>query len=366
MKHSTTIVHERWIIRRLYHRTGDPAWRALVRDRRTGRLHWFTTHETDCTHAGLRVLAWIAEREAEEHRTPSVNTNFQAAFAEWLTLKDVRPSTEADYKRNFEKVYIKDFDRRPVADIRMADIERFLALRRTLSARTKRKYLTELRGFFAWAVRHRYCPENPCDGIKVPRGPKRQGTALTLEEAKVLLRAAEGVDHLWLALLIALHTGLRRGNILHLRLRHVDLGRPAIILPAEEMKANANHVVPLHLELLRVLRQRLYGRDHHDPDEFVLGRELGQITRSFQGALRRAGIRRIRWHDLRHTAATWWSTRCSYAVLRQLLGHSPGAVTLHYTHVPFEELRQVVFGMPNLLSGGAPAPAANGAGPWGG
>ena len=100
----------------------------------------------------------------------------------------------------------------------------------------------------------------------------------------------------------------------------------------------------------RVLKKRLHDQKRLDPNEPVIGPELKAITKSFKSALRRADLPDIRWHDLRHTFATWMSTRCSYAALRQVMGHSPGSVTLQYTHVPFEELRQAVDTLPNLLT----------------
>jgi integrase len=156
----------------------------------------------------------------------------------------------------------------------------------------------------------------------------------------------------------ALHTGLRRGNLLGLRWSQVDLGGRRITIPAEETKANAELAIPIHPELAEVLRGLLRGRDRVEPHAPVIGIEVKELKASFLSAARRAGLGHLRFHDLRHTAATWWGERCTHAVLQQLLGHAPGSMSLKYVHVPFAKLRQVVDRMPRLLAAPAPAVAA--------
>jgi integrase len=109
-----------------------------------------------------------------------------------------------------------------------------------------------------------------------------------------------------------------------------------------------------------VLRGLLARRRKIDPDAPVIGTALGEISTSFKAALRRAELPDMRWHDLRHSFATWMATRCTFAALQQLLGHSPGVVTFDYLHVPFEELRDAVDTLPSLLAAAESKSAARG------
>jgi len=163
--------------------------------------------------------------------------------------------------------------------------------------------------------------------------------------------------YLFVIVLAALHTGIRRGNLLRLRWEQLDLGERKITIPAEETKAGVELEIPVHVELAEVLRGLLRGRDKLNPEAPVIGIELKELKKSFQSAARRADLGHVRFHDLRHTAATWWGERCTHAVLQQLLGHAPGTISLRYVHVPFARLRQVVDRMPGLLDG-APMSAA--------
>lgn len=349
------------------------SWRGRVRDRRTGRVYQPMTGEAKRHKAEQAVLHFIEELEAQEIRqVMPLTERFDVRFREWLDLKTLRPSTKVDMDCAFEGIFKPAFGEKYLDEIKPKDVERFLKdleTKRKQAAKTRRKHLTTLRGFFTWAVRHKHCTEDPTAGIKAPRGAKRQGVALTVEEARKLVAACrerivktvkdwkrgewlqswDPPEYLLIAVILAIFTGLRRGNIVNLKWRQVDLGKRKITIPAEEMKANADHVVPIHPELKEVLEGLLGGRKKIPDDEPVLGEKLLAITKSFKAALKRADVRDIRWHDLRHTFATWMSTRCSFAALRQLLGHSPGSVTLQYTHVPFEELQKVVDSLPRLL-----------------
>src|SRR6185369_4777339 len=79
----------------------------------------------------------------------------------------------------------------------------------------------------------------------------------------------------------------------------------------------------------------------------------------------------MRWHELRHTAATWWAERLPEAYKKRLLGHAPSNVSDRYTHLPFSKLKEAVESMPWLLGPGAleataperGAPSAAAAGP---
>ena len=126
---------------------------------------------------------------------------------------------------------------------------------------------------------------------------------------------------------------------------------------AEEMKANEDHEIPIHPELAEVFARLLRGRRKIDPQEPVLGQALGEVKKSFKSALKKAGLAPIRWHDLRHTLATWLGrSGADLAVIQQQLGHSSIAVTNKYRHVVGSEVRDALDRLPRLASAGNVVP----------
>lgn len=370
------ILYGRYVLRSLHQEAGT--WYARVRDLESGEVYKRSSgvpvasggreKERSRRRARQAILDWLERFQAEEEDDLDVR-DFAAAIDEWARLKILRESTRRDLEHSLA-LYKRAFGHLDVDEIDVGQVERFLhdLHERGRSPRTRQKHLAALRNFFAWSRRREYTDRDPTDGIKIRAQRIEKGVALTHLEARALLAACRSVvvevgadhrreahtqtrsrRHLQLAVLIALHTGLRRGNVLGLRWRHIDFGAARIDLPAEEMKGARPHVVPVHAELLRELRREL-PRRQVKPDAYVLGEEYENLTAGFGAALGRAELPPMRWHDLRHTFATWMATRASFACLQALLAHSPGTVTFTYLHPPFDELRAAIDRLPPLLS----------------
>ena len=376
-KNHRIVAGGRFVMRSLFRTTGG-YWIGRVRDTQTGRVRKISTRKKKKPEAETALIRWcedyVANQKDREEKRHVDGVMFSPAFAEWLSLKSVRPSTLRDLEYSFDRIYKPRFGGHYLDEVEPKEIERFLRdleRKRNCAAKTRHKHLSTLRSFFGWAMRHRHCRMNPTEGIRVSRVAKRHGYALSEEEAQSLLRASrdkvvlevedkrrgpwkqswQPPPHLHLAIAIGLFTGLRRGNILGLKWKHVDLGNRRLSISAEEMKANADIVLPIHKDLHKLFEGMLRGGKRPPAaDSFVLGEELGEIKTSFHTALSRAGLPRIRWHDLRHTYASWLSTRCSFACLRELLGHSPGGmITLRYTHVTWQEKLDAIDAVPRLF-----------------
>jgi integrase len=364
----------RYRIGKPFSRDGGACLYGRILDLTTGKACRVATGETKKDKARQRLIDWCAEklRSEQEGTVDAKGVLFTTAFEEWLSLKTLRDSTRIDMERAFRGTYAPAFGERCVNQVEAADIERFLSAceKKGNAPKTRRKHLVALRGFFRWAIRRKYARRDPTDALRVQVPKKRHGKALATEEARRLLAACrektilevkdargrrwkqtwEPPAHLFIAVLLALYTGLRRGNIVRLRWRQVDLGKRRISIPAEEMKANADFDVPLHPVLCRVLKELLAGRGNVPADELVLGVEVKMIWKSFKAALRRADLPDIRWHDLRHTFSTWIGMEAPAIVVKQLLGHSIGDVTELYLHVPWEKKLAAVDALPDLLA----------------
>ena len=127
---------------------------------------------------------------------------------------------------------------------------------------------------------------------------------LTPEEEQRLLAASPT----WLQEIIvfALHTGMRRGEILKLQWSHVDLARRTLTIL--EQKNGARDTLPVNETAMEILQARAAARTSSAAFVFVNGadhqRNARNLLRAFYPAMRKAGITRFRFHDLRHTFAT--------------------------------------------------------------
>ena len=109
--------------------------------------------------------------------------------------------------------------------------------------------------------------------------------------------------HLLPAVEFTLATGLRRSNVLGMRWNQIDMHRKLLHLSASEMKAGKAHTIPLGAEAMRVL---LAQQGQHSTFVFPYrGNRILDPKTGFNAALTAAGIEDFRWHDLRHTWASW-------------------------------------------------------------
>ena len=210
------------------------------------------------------------------------------------------------------------------------------------------------------AVRLGYLAANPADRAAPPRVVQATaGTVLGPEEARRLLEAARG-DRLEALVVLALTTGMRQGELLALRWRDVDLdggtvrvtgtlvrldGEYRIQEPKTASSRRAVKLGELASAALRAHRQRQLeerlraGPAWHDLD-LVFCREDGYYLNARSAVkwldelLKRAGIRKVRFHDLRHTAATLaLASGVDVRTTGALLGHASAKMTLDvYSH----------------------------------
>jgi integrase len=201
---------------------------------------------------------------------------------------------------------------------------------------------------------------NPADAVDAPKPERKDIRPLDLEQANALLRAAQG-DPLEAFYVLAVTTGMRLGELLALRWADLDLdtarlqvrhtlqrtpGAWSLAEPKTErsrrsIKLSAAAVAALREHRKRQVEVRLAAAAWHDHN-FVFCQDKGEpldgrnlYRTSLYPLLRRAGLGRMRFHDLRHTAATLLLAQGVHPKkVQDLLGHSTIALTLDtYSHV---------------------------------
>jgi integrase len=162
---------------------------------------------------------------------------------------------------------------------------------------------------------------------------------LSQEEIRRLLAAADEI--LRPLVVVALHTGLRRGEMFALTWPDVDMSLGVIRVP--HTKSGERREIPMSHTLRETLQQlpRRLGSNRVFPGQ--AGRARVSIRWRFQRALRDAGIEGLVWHDLRHTFASFLvMAGVNLTSVKELLGHKTIAMTLRYAHLAPDFQREAI------------------------
>ena len=217
------------------------------------------------------------------------------------------------------------------------------------SPSTVNRYLAALTHAFAVAVREwGWCDDNPLRKVTKPKEPRGRVRYLGDDERGRLLeecRKSESPD-IYCAVVLALSTGARRMEILGLRWGQVDFSRRAITLL--ETKNSEIRSLPLVGHASDLMAERAKVR-RIDTDLVFPGRLRGRpvdLRTPFETALKRAGIEDFRWHDLRHSCASYLAkSGVSMLEIAALLGHKSLAMTQRYAHLSETHIAAVVEAM---------------------
>ncbi len=161
---------------------------------------------------------------------------------------------------------------------------------------------------------------------------------LSQDEAKRLLK--ELPEHLNAMVRFSLATGLREANVCGLQWSQVDIHRKCAWIHADQAKAAKAIPVPLGTEALAVIREQI-GKNHN----YVFTYEGKPVTRAnnhaWRKALLRADIHGFRWHDLRHTWASWHvQNGTPLNILKELGGWADLKMVMRYAHLSSDHLKE--------------------------
>ena len=168
--------------------------------------------------------------------------------------------------------------------------------------------------------------------------PKRRIRWLTREEAQRLIE--ELPEHLAEMVRFSLATGLRKANVTGLEWSQVDLQRRVAWIHSDQAKARKAIGIPLNAEAILALRRQM---EKHPQFVFThRGKPVRNAnTKAWKAALGRAGIEDFRWHDLRHTWATWHvQAGTPINVLQELGGWESADMVRRYAHLAPDHLAE--------------------------
>lgn len=245
-------------------------------------------------HDSLRAEAWRVHKLGEKPRR-----TWDEAALKWLQESDKATLDEDKAKLRWLQPFLRTMYLDSIGRELVADLARIKAEQSSPS--TANRYLALIRAIlrkaaFEWEWIDRV-PK-----VKLYREAKRRIRWITPEQAQTLLRElpAHQVD----IVLFALSTGLRQANVLKLEWSQVDLERRVAWIHADQAKGRRPIHVSLNSTALSVLVRQV---GKHPERVFTYnGKPIAWAnTLAWRQALKRAGIEDFRWHDLRHTWASW-------------------------------------------------------------
>ncbi len=220
------------------------------------------------------------------------------------------------------------FKNRRIDEITPWDIERFKASRvERVTKSTVNRDIAVLKHMFNLAVDWNLLGSNPAKKVPLYRIEEKVMRVLTHDEEHRLVTAA--APHFRPLIIVAINTGMRRGELLDLQWEQVNFPNRTITI--KHSKSGRVRHIPIN----NTAQQALIGLpEPHAGHVFRFGGlPIKDTKTAFAGALRRAGIPRCRFHDLRHTFATRLvCLGVDLVTVKQLMGHADISTTMKYTH----------------------------------
>jgi len=367
---------------------GKDVWEVsyeLSFDPKTGRRRRrsFTVHGSR-KEAQRALTAALHQRDTGFEILPG-RMNISQFLQRWLSGYaeiNVAASTLARYRVAVNKHLIPHMGNLQLTAVRPVHIQQLqsVCLKEGLSPRTVVQHHRIIAEALKHAVRWQLIPSNPAAAISPPRFEARDMQFLSQAQLHELLTAAQG-SFLRTLIYLAVHTGARSGELLAIRWSDLDLhtGRLSIVRTAQRIPGEgivfsspkthrSRRPVTLSAEAVGLLREHRAMQNTHrlalgpafEDHDLVFcqptGRpyEPGQISRAFGRLIRSTQLPEVRFHDLRHTAASLLLAAGVHPkVVSERLGHASVQITMDtYSHILPNLQREAADAMDQILGSG--------------
>jgi len=217
---------------------------------------------------------------------------------------------------------------------------------------TINRELACLKHMYTLAKKWKLTRENPVSEVKLLKEEKYKMEILSKVEAELLINAA--TEHLKPILIVALNTGMRRGEVLGLRWSDIDFVNYNINV--KNTKSGKDRTIPMNSLVVGALKKLDMSSEFVFPYPRRKNKPLKDVSHSLNTACHKVGIDKLRFHDLRHTAATFMvQAGIDLVTIKEILGHSTVQMTMIYCHSSQESKRKAVqeleriFSTPNFM-----------------
>ncbi len=308
----------------------------------------------------------IQKKQAERSRSSTLGGFLNKRYKEWAS--EHRKDSVENIKRierNFSNLFP-----RPLSEINSWVIEtwRTERLKSGISKVTVNRDVAAIKGVISKAVEWEIIPYSPLAKVKPLKvqslGKVRYLTDseeaslkenLNVRDRKIINERASGnewrkvrgyeslpnligckyADHLTPIVLLALNTGLRKGELFNLNWSDINLKEKTLTVQGKTSKSGETRYIPLNADALTILKQ---WQEQNKNSGYVFpakdGKRLGNIQTSWENVIKESKIKNFRFHDLRHSFASKLVMKgVPLNTVRDLLGHADLKTTLRYAHL---------------------------------
>mgnify|MGYP000929368522 CR=1 FL=1 len=237
--------------------------------------------------------------------------------------------------------------------------DKVVSTERKRSGATVNRYMAALGKCLSVCVKeYRWMESSPMPHIEKQDESKGRVRFLSTEERDALLTAckASSNPYLYPVVVLALSTGMRQGEIMNLTWDDVDFERHHITLhDTKNGERRAVHLAGKALELLKGLKQQQIRRIDSNlvfPGQQVFNRGPASLRTAWLFALKKSGIQDFKFHDLRHSAASYLAMGgASLLDIAAILGHKTLSMVKRYSHLSDSHIKGVVGAMNDRIFG---------------
>lgn len=324
-----------------------------------------------------------SEEEAQEKLTAALYTQQTsgAIKTERMTVKDwlerwlksdtvhLRKSSLSLYTNIINNHIIPDLGRVSLKKLERIDIQNFINEKQLdgFSPSFINKMYVVFKTALSQAMDDGYILKNPAKGVKTPKQNKKEIEVLTIDQSKILLKAAEQ-ERFYLLFLLELHTGIRIGEIMALQWKDININKHLLTIRRNQVKVESKdgdivyglpktdssyRTIPLPESIIaefkkykaRQNKEKMAIADSYSKGDLVFCDEVGcglthdRVASILKRILKKAELNYITFHDLRHTHATQLlNAGVNIKTVSERLGHSNITITLQiYCHVMPEQ-----------------------------
>ncbi len=353
------------------YKRSNGTWRAQI-SLEGKRLSYTADSRAECNEWLRRTMDLVDQGMTFQSR----NLSLQEYLQNWFQVKKntIKAKTAYDYERNINKYLNPNLGNIKLKDLTTYQLTRFYAklIDMEIGTRTVHYVHGILRSALQDAVRSGIIGRNPCVGTMLPRRYQKEMQVLTETQVTQFLIAAENSRYKALYHL-AITTGMRYSELIGLKWTDVDWEKRTIkiqrqlqYLPhkgykfTEPKTRSGTRTIMIGETTLKILNEhhKKYAHKDQSGENLVFINGIGtqiyfkRFYKDFKRVLRNAELPEIRFHDLRHTAATLMiSNGIPVLIVSKILGHSQPSVTMNvYAHASVEMQSEAAKLMENLVT----------------
>jgi integrase len=339
---------------------GKKKYRALVRlkgyppqsatfDRKTDAKKW-----AQDTESAIRDGRHFKTAEAKKHTAAEMIERYSSQVISNNPKKRKNQQNHLKWwKERIGHYMLSDISSAMISQCRDELLDGEIAGGKKRSPATVARYMTTMSYVMNIALKEwEWLEVNPFSRVKKPTEPRGRVRYLDDDERSRLLEACLASSHnsLYPIVILAISTGMRQGEILNLKWKNIDLGRSQLAL--HETKNNERRAVPIvglaHEVLTKLSKIRRIdcplvfpGKDSNTPM---------RIRNIWDAALKQAEIEDFRFHDLRHTTASYLAMNgATLAEIAEVLGHKTLQMVKRYAHLSEAHTSTIVEKMNNKI-----------------